>query len=207
MPAAVPAVVLPPSRLAMEDMLAQGANSVTDLLFSSVSLELGRPAVDKELEGGEYASSLAICNGITKATKSRGFKGFSELLATARVDGDLTLPDRHMEKLQGRLMTTSSPPFHMTTGSRFTQFWSRAKTVSEDGRVVASCGPAGCICCICDHMLRLRNLNILGKDRQSCPFFFVACVAHRDCLCAAAPLSPTFEHPPAHPCVGSWGSM
>ena len=123
----------------MEDMLAQGANSVTDLLFSSVSLELGRPAVDKELEGGEYASSLAICNGITKATKSRGFKGFSELLATARVDGDLTLPDRHMEKLQGRLMTTSSPPFHMTTGSRFTQFWSRVKTVSEDGRVVAYC--------------------------------------------------------------------
>ena len=47
------------------------------------------------------------------------------------------LPDRHMEKLQGRLMTTSSPPFHMTTGSRFTQFWSRAKTVSEDGRIVA----------------------------------------------------------------------
>jgi hypothetical protein len=117
---AVPAGALPPSRLAMEDMLAQGANRVTDLLFSSVSLELGRPAVDKELEGGEYASSLAICNGITKATKSRGFKGFSELLATARVDGDLTLPDRHMEKLQGRLMTTSSPPFHMTTGSRFT---------------------------------------------------------------------------------------
>ena len=136
-PAALPAGVPPPSRLAMEDMLAQGANSVTDLLFSSVSLELGRPAVDKELEGGEYASSLAICNGITKATKSRGFKGFSELLATARVDGDLTLPDRHMEKLQGRLMTTSSPPFHMTTGSRFTQFWSRAKTVSEDGRIVA----------------------------------------------------------------------
>ena len=110
---------------------------MTDLLFSSVSLELGRPAVDKELEGGEYASSLAICNGIIKATKSRGFKGFSELLAAAKVDGDLMLPERHMEKLQGRLMTTSSPPFHMTTGSRFTQFWSRAKTVSEDGRVVA----------------------------------------------------------------------
>ena len=34
-------------------------------------------------------------------------------------------------------MTTTSPPFHMTTGSRFTQFWSRAKTVSEDGRIVA----------------------------------------------------------------------
>ena len=140
-PAAAPAAGLglpiPPSRLAVEDMLAQGANNVTDLLFSSVSLELGRPAVDKELEGGEYASSLAICNGIIKATKSRGFKGFSELLAAAKVDGDLMLPERHMEKLQGRLMTTSSPPFHMTTGSRFTQFWSRAKTVSEDGRVVA----------------------------------------------------------------------
>ena len=141
LPAAVPPVVpgqpAPPSRLALEDMLAQGANSVKDLLFSSVSLELGRPAVDKELEGGEYASSLAICNGIMKAAKSRGYKGFSELLAAARIDGDLMLIERHMEKLQGRLMTTSSPPFHMTTGSRFTQFWSRAKTVSEDGRVVA----------------------------------------------------------------------
>jgi hypothetical protein len=125
-PAIVPAVVpgqpAPPSRLAIEDMLAQGANNVTDLLFSSVSLELGHPAVDKELEGGEYASSLAICNIIIKATKSRGFKGFSELLAAAKVDGDLMLLERHMEKLQGRLMTTSSPPFHMTTGSRFTQF-------------------------------------------------------------------------------------
>ena len=71
-PAAVPAVVRAAcSRLAMEDMLAQGANSVTDLLFSSVSLELGRPAVDKELEGGEYASSLAICNGIIRP-RSRG---------------------------------------------------------------------------------------------------------------------------------------
>ena len=78
-PAAVPAVVLPPSRLAMEDMLAQGANSVTGLLFSSVSLELGRPAVAKEIEGGEYASSLAICTGIIKATKSRGYRGFSRL--------------------------------------------------------------------------------------------------------------------------------
>ena len=144
-PQIVPAVVpaIPPalpahaSRLALEDMLAQGANSVTELLFSSVSLELGRPAVDKELEGGEYASSLAICHGIIKATKSRGFKGFSEILAAAKIDGDLMGADRHMEKLQGRLMTTSSPPYHMTTGSRFTQFWSRAKTVSEDGRIVA----------------------------------------------------------------------
>ena len=107
-PAPKAAAVVPPiapatpahaSRLALEDMLAQGANSVMELLFSSVSLELGRPAVDKELEGGEYASSLAICNGIIKATKSRGFKGFSELLAAAKVDGDLMLPERHMEKL------------------------------------------------------------------------------------------------------------
>ena len=45
--------------------------------------------------------------------------------------------ERHMEKSQSRLMTTSSPAFHMTTGSRLTQFWSRSKTVSEDGRVVA----------------------------------------------------------------------
>ena len=59
-PAVAPGLPPPPSRLAIEDMLAQGANNVTDLLFSSVSLELGRPAVDKELEGGEYASSLAI---------------------------------------------------------------------------------------------------------------------------------------------------
>ena len=81
--------------------------------------------------------SLAICNGIIKTTKSRGFKGFSELLGAAKVDGDLMLCERHMEKLQGRLMTTSSPAFHMTTGSRFTQFWSRAKTVSEDGKIVA----------------------------------------------------------------------
>ena len=81
--------------------------------------------------------SLTICNGIIKATKSQGFKGFSELLSAAKVDGDFMLCERHMEKLQGRLMTTSSPPFHMTTSSRFTQFWSRAKTVSEDGRIVA----------------------------------------------------------------------
>jgi hypothetical protein len=59
-PAVAPGLPPPPSRLAIEDMLAQGANNVTDLLFSSVSLELGRSAVDKELEGGEYASSLAI---------------------------------------------------------------------------------------------------------------------------------------------------
>ena len=136
-PPSLPALPAHASRLAIEDMLAQGASSVTDLLFSSVSLELGRPAVDKELEGGEYASSLAICHGIMKATKSRGFKGFSEILAAAKIDGDLMGADRHMEKLQGRLMTTSSPPYHMTTGSRFTQFWSRAKTVSEDGRIVA----------------------------------------------------------------------
>ena len=136
-PPVAPAIPAHASRLAIEDMLAQGANNVMDLLFSSVSLELGRPAVDKELEGGEYASSLAICHGIVKATKSRGFKGFSEILAAAKIDGDLMGADRHMEKLQGRLMTTSSPPYHMTTGSRFTQFWSRAKTVSEDGRIVA----------------------------------------------------------------------
>ena len=112
-PASLLAIPTQPPRLAIEDMLAQGANNVTDLLFSSVWLELGRPAVDtcKELEGGEYASSLAICNGIIKATKSRGFKGFSELLSAAKVDGDLMLCERHMEKLQGRLMTTSSPPF------------------------------------------------------------------------------------------------
>ena len=136
-PAVVPSIQTPPPRLAIEDMLAQGANTVTGLLFSSVSLELGRPAVDKELEGGDYASSLVICHGIIKATKSRGFKGFSELLAAAKTDGDLMLCERHMEKLQRLLMTTSSPPFHMTTGSQFTQFWSRAKTVSEDGRIVA----------------------------------------------------------------------
>jgi len=118
-------------------MLAQGASRVTDLLFVSVTLELGRPAVAKEIEGGEYASSLAICSGIIKATKSRGFRGFSEMLVQAKSDGDLGPADRLMEKLQSRLMTTSSPPFHMTTGSRVTQFWSRSKTVSEDGRVVA----------------------------------------------------------------------
>ena len=126
-----------PSQLARDDMTAQGASRVTDLLFVSVTLELGRPAVAKEIEGGEYASSLAICSGIQKATKSRGYRGFSEMLAQAKVDGDLGPPDRHMEKLQSRLMTTSSPAFHMTTGSRLTQFWSRSKTVSEDGRVVA----------------------------------------------------------------------
>ena len=126
-----------PSQLARDDMTAQGASRVTDLLFVSVTLELGRPAVAKEIEGGEYASSLAICSGIIKATKSRGFRGFSEMLALAKTDGDLGPSERHMEKLQSRLMTTSSPPFHMTTGSRLTQFWSRSKTVSEDGRVVA----------------------------------------------------------------------
>ena len=126
-----------PSQLARDDMLAQGASRVTDLLFVSVTLELGRPAVAKEIEGGEYASSLAICSGIVKATKSRGFRGFSEMLAQAKSDGDLGPSERHMEKLQSRLMTTSSPAFHMTTGSRLTQFWSRSKTVSEDGRVVA----------------------------------------------------------------------
>ena len=109
--AVVQSIQTPLPRLAVEDMLAQGANSVTELLLSSVSPELGRPAVDKELEGDEYASSLAICNGTIKATKSRGFKGFSELLGAAKVDGDLMLCERHMEKLQGRLMTTSSPPF------------------------------------------------------------------------------------------------
>ena len=55
-PAVAPGLPPPPSCLTIEDMLAEGANNVTDLLFSSVSLELGRPAVDKELEGGEYAS-------------------------------------------------------------------------------------------------------------------------------------------------------
>ena len=139
-PIAVPIAVPdpPPSQLAMEDMAAQGASCVTELLFVSVTLELGRPAVAKQIESGEYASSLAICTGIIKATKSRGYRGFSELLAQAKSDGDLGPSERHMEKLQSRLMTTSSPPFHMTTGSRLTQFWSRSKTVSEDGRVVAN---------------------------------------------------------------------
>ena len=36
-PAIVPAIPTQPSRLAREDMLAQGANTVTELLFSSVS--------------------------------------------------------------------------------------------------------------------------------------------------------------------------
>ena len=110
---------------------------MTELLFVSVTLELGRPAVAKEIEGGEYASSLAICTGIIKATKSRGYRGFSELLAQAKMDGDLGPSERHMEKLQSRLMTTSPPPFHMTTDYRLTQFWSRSKT-SVRGR--ASCG-------------------------------------------------------------------
>ena len=127
----------PPSQLAREDMAAQGASRVTEVLFVSVTLELGRPAVAKEIEGGECASSLSICTGIIKATKSRGYRGFSKLLAQAKSDGDLGPAEFHMEKLQSRLMTTSSPPFHMTTGSRLTQFWSRSKTVSEDGRVVA----------------------------------------------------------------------
>ena len=46
---------------------------------------------------------------------------------------------------------------------------------------------------ICDHMLRVRNLNILVRIAKLAHSSCVACVAHRDCLCAAAPLSPTFD--------------
>ena len=89
------------------------------------------------MEGGEYGASLSICLGLGKANKVRGFKPLSELLAIAKSDGDMTMADRHADRLHVRLMQVNSEPFSLQAGARFTQFWSRAKTVHRDPRVVA----------------------------------------------------------------------
>ena len=127
-----------PIQQALDDMSKQGASRVTQLIWLSLTIELGRSAVDKEMEGGEYAASLSICLGLVKANKVRGFKPLSELLAIAKIDGDMTMADRHADRLQVRLMQASSDPFSLQSGARFTQFWSRSKTVHRDTRVVAT---------------------------------------------------------------------
>ena len=126
-----------PVQQAVDDMAKQGASRVKQLIWLSLTIELGRSAVDKEMEGGEYGASLSICLGLVKANKVRGFKPFSELLAIAKTDGDLTMADRHADRLQVRLMQDNSDPFSLQSGARFTQFWSRTKTVHRDLRVVA----------------------------------------------------------------------
>ena len=140
-PAAPRAKPLPPQAMpiqqAVEDMAKQGASRVRQLIWLSLTIELGRSAVDKEMEGGEYGASLSICLGLVKANKVRGFKPLSELLAIAKLDGDMTMSDRHADRLQVRLMQDNSEPFSLQSGARFTQFWSRSKTVHRDPRVVA----------------------------------------------------------------------
>ena len=90
------------------------------------------------MEGGEYGASLSICLGLVKANKVRGFKSLSES------DGDMTMADRHADRLQVRLMQDNSEPFSLQAGARFTQFWSRAKTVHRDPRVVACYTRSSC---------------------------------------------------------------
>ena len=46
-----------------DDMLAQGATSYLDLVFSELSLVSGRPASKAELEGGMYAGPASLTVG------------------------------------------------------------------------------------------------------------------------------------------------
>ena len=123
-------------------MQAQG-NAYAQFLHDGGTLASHRKyqALGMQFLSPDWDRNFVICFGFPRSKHNKDVEvaelAVIQFMSQAKSDGDLGPSERHMEKLQSRLMTTSSPAFHMTTGSRLTQFWSRSKTVSEDGRVVA----------------------------------------------------------------------
>ena len=126
-----------PSKQCRDDMLAQGASTHLDLIFSEVSLVCGRPCSRAELEGGVYAGPASLTVGGKMMIKSKE-KTFDVILEEACKQGDSGLVDSWITRLAS-LCTSSDFGFATGFASNLLKFWMKAKQSLKNDALVLAC--------------------------------------------------------------------
>jgi hypothetical protein len=125
-----------PSKQCLADMAAQGATTHMDLVFSELSLVVGRPASIVEMEGGVYSGPASMTVGGKLLIKSKD-KTFDHELELAIAAGNTGRIDSWVTRLAG-LCQDSDYPFAPIFASNLLKFLMKAKqNLKQDGLVLA----------------------------------------------------------------------
>jgi hypothetical protein len=116
---------------ARDDLLYQGASRTDQLYALSVSLELGWKATPVETAGGQYGSSVEMAAAIKRMAKSSkaSSKTLSDLLNDGSTSGDVSLVERHLDRMTQKFMADPSDTFYVSGATRVNRAWLKGRGI------------------------------------------------------------------------------
>ena len=125
-----------PSEAEAKDLAAQGLASPRQMRVLELSLYLGRPVGDAELEGGSYRSPASTFKGATLAKKGGDLVTIDMVIKQALADGlREPLEDWMTELLQ--LMGEDSTAEMVPVAARISLFWNQVRSDFKSPKMVA----------------------------------------------------------------------
>jgi hypothetical protein len=125
-----------PSEAESKDLTAQGLTQPRQMRILELSLYLGRPVGDSELEGGSYKSPAATFKGSTLAKKGGDLVTLDMVIKQTLVDGKREpLEDWFTELLQ--LMGEDTTTEMKDVSARISLFWNQVRSDFKSPKMVA----------------------------------------------------------------------
>ena len=96
-----------------------------------MSIELGWKATPVETAGGQYGSSVEMAAAIKRMAKSSkaSSKTLSDLLNDGAASGDVSLIERHLDRMTQKFMADPQDTFYVSSATRVNRAWLKGRGV------------------------------------------------------------------------------